>query len=640
MIKNKTKSTVIILILITSIFISIQLATAISQIISNENIRYSDLNEYQNFGIRAWIDMYTIPQTELINAVGTYNFSMDIWWWCPGGTDPNGSRMRILKNGDEIFNVSVNATVVNYNITISDMNKTDTITVQGFSYDPDPDNNPRILMTNIFLKYDYLSPSLLINSPTPLNNSINTTRNVSINSSILGTWDITTSLVNWNSSLVGWWRFNEIVGGTNIEDFSGNSNNGTFNGNTTSNITVGKFGNALKLNGVDDYVSLFSIPAITLNGNYSITGWFNANNVMGKKTLFSQTLSSNDCAIFVINNSYLQASHYDGKNYIAPKNSSVLSNNTWYFFAYTYSNGSSNLYINTVLNTSIPSIFGLVSETPGTFFGQATNGNNKFNGSIDEVRIYNRNISHDEINASYNSTANLLIANFTNLSNGNYNYTIYAQSEDGALNSTKRYVIVDPNVPATPEILFPENNTRQWNNSINFSWNVSTDKDYDPITYIYSIARDSEFTLNPRGDTTSNNDSGIWTAQVHGAAYYLRVKSYDGYQYSPDSNIIEFIENSKPLYTNNILSKDSFLNTLDATFDVTDSEGDIVTNYTRWYKNDTLQPLLNDSLVILGDNLSVGQTWYFEVYGYDGYENSTPKQSNTILYCSSVKDLS
>jgi len=72
------------------------------------------------------------------------------------------------------------------------------------------------------------------------------------------------SFINWNNSLVGWWRFNE-GNGTNVVDYSGYGNNGAaanfvninqgLNANSSSGWTSGgKFGAGMVFDGVDDYI--------------------------------------------------------------------------------------------------------------------------------------------------------------------------------------------------------------------------------------------------------------------------------------------------------------------------------------------------------------------------------------------------
>jgi len=127
-------------------------------------------------------------------------------------------------------------------------------------------------------------------------------------------------------------------------------------------------------------------------------------------------------------------------------------------------------------------------------------------------------------------------------------------------------------------------------------------------------------------------------ATTDGITYYGKVRSYDGYEYSNWSQTVQFTENTKPIYTNVTLSPSTPTNSenLTVSFSVSDIESDSITNCTRWYKDSVLQITLNDSLIVLAfGNTTNGEKWRVDVFGNDGYENSTPIPSNEVIIGSS-----
>jgi len=60
-----------------------------------------------------------------------------------------------------------------------------------------------------------------------------------------------------------------------------------------------------------------------------------------------------------------------------------------------------------------------------------------FNGRMDDIRIFNRALSPDEIKASYDAGSYRLFNNFTNLPAGVYNYMAYGQDLSGNVNQTE-----------------------------------------------------------------------------------------------------------------------------------------------------------------------------------------------------------
>ena len=69
---------------------------------------------------------------------------------------------------------------------------------------------------------------------------------------------------------------------------------------------------------------------------------------------------------------------------------------------------------------------------------------NFFNGTIDDVIIFNRSLSADEVLTLYsNASSKYLSLNFTGLSERSHSFTAYSQDLGGNVNSTSRSVTVD-----------------------------------------------------------------------------------------------------------------------------------------------------------------------------------------------------
>jgi len=71
-----------------------------------------------------------------------------------------------------------------------------------------------------------------------------------------------------------------------------------------------------------------------------------------------------------------------------------------------------------------------------------------FDGSIDDVKIWKRALSAEEINASFQAGISRLQTNFTNLTDGNYTYKAYAVDQAGNMNETEtRSITIDTTPP-------------------------------------------------------------------------------------------------------------------------------------------------------------------------------------------------
>ena len=70
-------------------------------------------------------------------------------------------------------------------------------------------------------------------------------------------------------------------------------------------------------------------------------------------------------------------------------------------------------------------------------------GRFNFNGSIDDVMIFNRSLSAGEVSALYaNSSTKYLNATISGLSEGVHNYTVYTQDSAGNVDSSDLMTLI------------------------------------------------------------------------------------------------------------------------------------------------------------------------------------------------------
>ncbi|HUW43980.1 MAG TPA: LamG-like jellyroll fold domain-containing protein, partial [Bacillota bacterium] len=113
------------------------------------------------------------------------------------------------------------------------------------------------------------------------------------------------------------------------------------------------------------------------------------------------------------------------------------------------------------------------SGTQPLLIGQTTDSSWSFNGSIDEVIIFNRSLSENEIEALYNSKVNKFNATFENLVNRQYNYTVYAVDEAGNLNNSgeRNFIVLDTGAPTVTLPVYT--NATQYKNDQSMTYNIS-----------------------------------------------------------------------------------------------------------------------------------------------------------------------
>jgi hypothetical protein len=214
--------------------------------------------------------------------------------------------------------------------------------------------------------------------------------------------------------LVGYWNFDE-GGGQTAKDLSGNGNNGTLgaavaDGTDDPLWSKGKIGGALSFDGVDDYVDAGNNASVSsITSAITIEAWvyldstsFDFNTHL--EAVGKAGYDGSDQYQFGVNNTRTLNFWSEGG---PDQNSTGLINlNAWQHIAVTYNKSKVYFYINGVLDSSFNGTGGLSSDggndlVLGTESKDLSYGDS-FKGLLDEVRIYNRALSAEEVRYHYN----------------------------------------------------------------------------------------------------------------------------------------------------------------------------------------------------------------------------------------------
>jgi hypothetical protein len=208
-----------------------------------------------------------------------------------------------------------------------------------------------------------------------------------------------------NDGLIAYYPFNG-----NALDRSGNTNNGVVNGATLSEDIFGHPKSAYLFNGTGNYISL--LPSANFKGlnNYSISLWVKPTEIVYNSGEMIYSLGSNVLGpvqglTYQSNTTLFAGSYNVGTNPIQSYSRSCCFNtNSWVYVVVTRSDTHINLYINGSLISPQPeSATNGQSADYGTVSAAILGGRSSldyqyfFKGIIDEVRIYNRALSSDEI---------------------------------------------------------------------------------------------------------------------------------------------------------------------------------------------------------------------------------------------------
>ena len=223
---------------------------------------------------------------------------------------------------------------------------------------------------------------------------------------VSGTLAQTKIISKQDSTLVGYWKFDE-GSGTTAADSSGNGNDGTLldgnlsnaDGNTPPRWTNGTFGGAVKFDGLDDYVVIPNSSVFNLD-TFTIEAWVRVDKYSSSSNI-DILLREWNVLRFFVNNQHkfgvVVQMDGTGRGFYHP---TLINEGQWYHLAAVVQSGKQALYENGVesiqgtytytslLKNTKPLIIGAYSSPTPTTFSNAT---------IDEVRIYNRALSADEI---------------------------------------------------------------------------------------------------------------------------------------------------------------------------------------------------------------------------------------------------
>jgi hypothetical protein len=200
--------------------------------------------------------------------------------------------------------------------------------------------------------------------------------------------------------LVAYWSFDE--GSGNIAyDASGNGNHGTIYG---AKWTQGKIGGALSFDGVDDYVRVPDSDSLDITNAITIEAWVNCGSSPAGN-LRSIVRKESTYALRFYSDGTLEGLVWIGGRYkssgIVPASIAWVPNR-WVHWTFTYDGSSMKIYKNGILVMGPTAQTGAIDKTTNDLgIGGTGTGAYPFIGLIDEVRIYNRALSPEEIRFHY-----------------------------------------------------------------------------------------------------------------------------------------------------------------------------------------------------------------------------------------------
>ena len=202
---------------------------------------------------------------------------------------------------------------------------------------------------------------------------------------------------------VSYWKMDDNAANTTVVDSSGNGNNGTAQQNTSALHTTGKIKGALTFNGSTDRIDVSSNETLTFADKISVSLWVKWDTLSDWRSLVHGTTSGSwDSSYWLATSSSTNmrwSINGDNSHDFNPDN---LQTGQWYHIVATYNGSNGKVYVNGVLKNTF-SRSGNINNENGVRLGLTGNGEYRFDGTLDDVRVFNRALTAAEVRVLYHS---------------------------------------------------------------------------------------------------------------------------------------------------------------------------------------------------------------------------------------------
>jgi hypothetical protein len=208
----------------------------------------------------------------------------------------------------------------------------------------------------------------------------------------------------WNSTYKGVWHMSNNAANTIVSDSTANGNNAANQTNTNTKSATGEVGNALTYTGSGDYSTAADTPSLQLNtGDFSVELWYYVSAFSAYMSPIGKTAGpgTRDYIVYIANGWEFYVDIGGTAAYVQTSGPpiDISAADYWRHLVLTRVNGAVSIYVNGIL-------FGTASAGGVTNFSSPLvigKGDSVWDGSIDEVRLYNTGVSSDWVSTAYNN---------------------------------------------------------------------------------------------------------------------------------------------------------------------------------------------------------------------------------------------
>lgn len=211
-----------------------------------------------------------------------------------------------------------------------------------------------------------------------------------------------------SGGLVAHWKLDDRAGATAV-DSSGRGNSGTLSGfsfsGATSNWVAGYRGGGLNFDAVDDYVTLPSASGFSSTQDHAFAVWVYPSTLTGTYIWlldYGGGSGTTGSSLIIYSATDVPGFFYNGGSSFVV-GARVIPTNQWSHIVASYSSSTNKVtfYVNGTLDTETATLGAWSSSTSAHYIGRWFNGGYSFLGSLDDVRVYNRTLTAEEVRNLY-----------------------------------------------------------------------------------------------------------------------------------------------------------------------------------------------------------------------------------------------
>jgi len=197
-------------------------------------------------------------------------------------------------------------------------------------------------------------------------------------------------------NLIAWWTLDEGTG-TTAPDSSGHGNDASFQGAPTW-VADGRLGGAVKFNGTSDYLAAPDSASLDIKGDrLTLAAWVNANSWATSHMIRKIPDTGTGSIYFIrVQSNVLRGDIATPAGTVVVQGVTAVRAQEWVHAALVYDGAEGRVYLNGVVDGRA-SLSGKITESNNELRIGRGEPAGYLNGTIDDVRIYNRALTVEEI---------------------------------------------------------------------------------------------------------------------------------------------------------------------------------------------------------------------------------------------------